>query len=98
VTPYPADAKIYHITHINNLPKIINAGYLFSDAECLRLGVTHNIIGMDDIKLRRLNELTVSPPYPETKVGEYVPFYFCSHSVMLHKIKVGGLGLSYPDG
>jgi hypothetical protein len=40
---------------------------------------------MGGIKRRRLEELEV-PCHPGTKVGDYVPFYFCPRSVMLYVI------------
>jgi hypothetical protein len=43
---------------------------------------------MSSIKQRRLYELEVSC-HPGTKVGEYVPFFFCPRSVMLYVIHCG---------
>ena len=40
---------------------------------------------MDDIKRRRLDELTLST-HPDLHVGDCVPFYFCPRSVMLYVI------------
>jgi len=40
---------------------------------------------MSSIKLRRIEELEVVC-HPGTKVGDYVPFYFCPRSVMLYVI------------
>ena len=40
---------------------------------------------MNEIKHRRLNELTLSS-YPDLHVGDCVPFYFCPRSVMLFVI------------
>ena len=37
---------------------------------------------MNEIKRRRLEELIVDC-YPDTRVGDYVPFYFCPRSIML---------------
>ncbi len=37
---------------------------------------------MSEIKRRRVEELEVDC-HPGTKVGDYVPFYFCPRSVML---------------
>lgn len=75
--------KIYHITHIDNLPGIIRDGVLWSDAKRLENRLDCEIVGMQDIKRRRLVELEVSC-HPGTKVGQYVPFYFCPRSVMLY--------------
>lgn len=75
--------KIYHITHINNLAQILSAGVIWSDARCLELGLTCEVVGMSEIKRRRLGDLPVKC-YPHTMVGEYVPFYLCPRSVMLY--------------
>lgn len=80
--PTRRSSKIYHITHLGNLPRIIDAGRMWSDAKRLELGLECEIVGMSEIKRRRLEEIEVSC-FPGTKVGEYVPFYFCSRSIML---------------
>jgi len=81
----PRNPKIYHITHVDNLPGIITAGGLLSDARIVAHGGPAQLIGMSSIKRRRIEELEV-PCHPGTKVGEYVPFYFCPRSVMLYVI------------
>lgn len=78
----PANPKIYHITHINNLPKIVEAGCLWSDRQRLQQEFNCDLIGMPTIKSRRLNNIDVSCN-TGTKVGDYVPFYFCPRSIML---------------
>lgn len=79
----PKNPKIYHIVHVNNLASIVADGCLWSDAVIgQRPGGT--VIGMHSIKARRLS-LPV-PCHQGTKVGEYVPFYFCSRSIMLYVI------------
>ncbi len=79
----PANPKIYHITHINNLPKIIDAGCIWSDRQRLQQGFHCEVVGMPTIKQRRLNDIEVTC-VPGTKVGDYVPFYLCPRSVMLY--------------
>jgi hypothetical protein len=81
----PAEPKIYHITHVDNLEGIVEQGGLLSDARIAQSGSPIQTIGMSGIKRRRLYELDV-PCHPGTKVGEYVPFYFCPRSVMLYVI------------
>jgi hypothetical protein len=83
MSPAPAHPKIYHITHLRNLPQIIADGGLWSDAERVRRSLDCQIVGMSEIKRRRLEELEVAC-YPGTKVGQYVPFYFCPRSIMLY--------------
>ncbi len=78
----PKDPKIYHITHVDNLPQIAESA-LWSDAQRMRREVNCKIVGMSEIKRRRLEELEVDC-HPGTKVGDYVPFYFCPRSIMLY--------------
>lgn len=81
--PVPAHPKIYHIVHVDNLASIVADGCLWSDAVMVqRQGGT--VIGMGSIKQRRLG-LPVSS-HPGAHVGEFVPFYFCSRSIMLYVI------------
>ena len=85
MTTPPARPKLYHITHVDNLRKIVADGALRSDAAIIARGGSVQAIGMSDIKRRRVEELDVAC-HPGTKVGEYVPFYFCPRSVMLYVI------------
>src|SRR6266508_1137519 len=79
----PVQPKIYHITHVNNLPGILQWDRLWSDAKRIELGLECDIVGISEIKRRRLEELDVKC-HPGTKVGEYVPFYWAPRSVMLY--------------
>ena len=81
----PAQAKIYHIVHIDRLESIINTGGLISDAEVIVRDLGGSTIGMSNIKQRRLHELTL-PSIPDLHVGACVPFYFCPRSIMLYLI------------
>jgi hypothetical protein len=85
VSPVPAQPKIYHITHVDNLVAIVREGILQSDAVMLARGGPSVTIGMSEIKRRRIEEIPV-PCHPGTNVGDYVPFYFCPRSVMLFLI------------
>jgi hypothetical protein len=78
--PVPAQPKIYHIVHTDNLSSIVGDGCLWSDS-AMREREGGTVIGMGGIKQRRLG-LPVSC-HDGTKVGEYVPFYFCPRSIML---------------
>lgn len=81
--PVPARPKIYHIVHVDNLASIVADGCLWSDAVMVqRQGGT--VIGMGSIKQRRLG-LPVSC-HNGLRVGDCVPFYFCSRSIMLYVI------------
>ncbi|HEY5529979.1 MAG TPA: DUF4433 domain-containing protein [Thermoleophilia bacterium] len=93
-----ASPKIYHITHWRNLAQIIQLGFLWSDAKRIDLGLDTEIVGISGIKERRLKELPVKC-HPGTKVGEYVPFYFCPRSIMLYILHMGNHPeLSYHEG
>ncbi len=80
----PAKTPIYHITHIRNLPSIVRAGCLISDArrragefDCTNIGHMH-------IKDRRMHRPV--PVAAKGVLGDYVPFNFCVRSVMLSAI------------
>lgn len=77
----PVKPKIYHITHVDNLPSIIANGELISDAAMIARGGPTAPVGMSAIKKRRLG-LPVSCHCGDN-VGDYVPFYFCPRSIML---------------
>ena len=81
----PAQPKIYHITHVDNLAVIATERSLLSDAAMLERDGPSVTIGMLVIKKRRVEEIAV-PCHPGTMVGDYVPFYFCPRSVMLYLI------------
>ncbi len=81
----PNRPKLYHITHVDNLRAISEEGELLSDREMIQRGGPSQTIGMSDIKRRRVEKIEVSC-HPGTKVGDFVPFYFCPRSVMLYVI------------
>lgn len=89
--------RIYHITHVDNLTAIADAGALRCDALMDGEGGPSAEIGMGRIKRRR-RRLPVKSQ-AETMVAEYVPFYFCPRSVMLYLIyRANAPGLSYRGG
>jgi len=82
---------------VENLPRILTDGCLFSDVVINERGGPSKTIGMSTIKQRRLS-LPVKC-FSGDKVGEYVPFYFCPRSVMLYIIYQGNhLEVSYRGG
>jgi len=98
MTPPPATPKVYHITHVANLQAIVAEGALVSDATILARGGPQQAIGMSGIKERRVKVLDV-PCHPGTKVGDYVPFYFCPRSVMLYVVsRANHQELTYKGG
>src|SRR3990170_3248836 len=94
----PDAPKIYHIIHVDRLPSIIEEGWLWCDAEVVQRQPPGSTIGMDGIKRRRLNELTLSS-HPGLHVGDCVPFYFCPRSIMLYLIyQANHIELDYRGG
>lgn len=83
MSPVPDQPKIYHIVHVDKLPSIIADEFLLCEAEVARRNSDGTTIGMNTIKLRRLQELTLTS-HPGLYVGQCVPFYFCPRSVMLY--------------
>ncbi|MFN9621993.1 MAG: DUF4433 domain-containing protein [Cyanobacteriota bacterium] len=83
--PPPPNPKIYHIPHADRLPSVITDGFLYSDAIISRRDSGGTVIGMGEIKRRRLEDLTLAS-HPDLHVGECVPFYFCPRSIMLFMI------------
>lgn len=82
--PPPAHPKIYHIVHVDRLPSIIAEGCMWCDAIIAARATPGTTIGMSGIKERRLRLLVNC--HTDTCVGDYVPFYFCSRSIMLYLI------------
>jgi hypothetical protein len=83
--PIPAKPKLYHIVHVDRLAPIITTGSLLCDAQMRAQHPAGTMIGMNHIKQRRLQELTLTS-HPDLYVGQCVPFYFCPRSIMLYII------------
>lgn len=83
-TLIPARPKLYHIVHVDRLPSIIHAGGLVSDVAATEASFPGTNIGITEIKERRRTRRLRS--HPNLRVGECVPFYFCTRSVMLYVI------------
>lgn len=79
----PAHPRIYHIVHVDRLPSIISSKGLWCDAVMAAHAGPGTTIGMDSIKKRRLEELTLAS-HADLHVGQCVPFYFCPRSIMLY--------------
>lgn len=96
--PVPSQPKLYHICHVDRLPSIVADGCLWCDAEIARRSLAGTTIGMNEIKQRRLQELTLTS-HPGLHVGDCVPFYFCPRSVMLYLMhQANHPGLTYRGG
>jgi len=95
--PMPAQPKIYHICHVDRLPSVVASKGLLSDAAIQQQALPGTVIGMSNIKQRRMNELKLTS-HPDLHVGECVPFYFCPRSVMLYLIYRQNPELTYRGG
>ncbi|MBD3726995.1 MAG: DUF4433 domain-containing protein [Moraxella osloensis] len=84
----PVNPKIYHIVHMDRLSSILHDGGLFSDRVISQRANAGTMIGMNQIKHRRMHELRLET-HPDLYVGDCVPFYFCPRSVMLFLIHSG---------
>ncbi len=93
----PARPKIYHICHVDRLASIIACNGLLSDAVIQQQPLPGTVVGMNNIKQRRLTELQLSS-HPGLFVGQCVPFYFCPRSVMLYLIYRRNSELTYQGG
>lgn len=82
---------------MDKLAAIAADGFLFSDAEMAQRPANGTVIGMNNIKARRMNELTLAS-HPGLFVGQCVPFYFCPRSVMLYLIYKRNSELAYQGG
>lgn len=94
--PAPANPKIYHIVHVDKLASIAADGCLWSDVQLENRNAPGTVIGMNHIKERR--KAKALPSYPDLRVGECVPFYFCPRSVMLYMMSVRSEQLTYKGG
>ena len=84
---------VYHITHIANLPAILQEDGLLCDAEAERRGLCAQTIAYDAIKERRkrrpVTNLAGKLVAAGGVVADYVPFYFSNRSPMLGAIHKG---------
>ena len=82
------EIRLYHMTHIDNLARIIDEDGLWSDND-----VTKRAPGRVRIGHGRLKEIRrrkpVGPISPGAFIGDYVPFYFAWRSPMLSAIHNG---------
>lgn len=83
------DQPLFHITHLANLPSILQAGRLYADSAMRSSGIAHTRIGHEHIKQRRLSRKV--PIAAQGCLGDYVPFNFCERSVMLYVIHSGSV-------
>lgn len=70
MTVPPPNPRIYHITHVANLPGIVADGGLVSDAAMRARGGPAASIGMESIKSRRLGLPVTCHPGAANKEGK----------------------------
>lgn len=81
----PERARIFRITHIDNVPWILANGLHCSSASVQDPNFVR--IGNPDLIAKRLSRVVPIPP--GGSLGDYVPFYFTPCSPMLYNIKTG---------
>ncbi|MFC3980774.1 type II toxin-antitoxin system toxin DNA ADP-ribosyl transferase DarT [Streptosporangium jomthongense] len=83
------DRRIYHFTHVKNLPRILKEGALLSDS-LVQAGqkLTVEVGDLHVKKQRRSMKVTLPPGGCP---ADYVPFYFAPRSPMLYVINKGGV-------
>ena len=93
----PQRSDIFHIVHVDRLDSVIADGKLFSDSAVRSAPRGGTMIGMGSIKQERLRQPVRC--HEGDCVGDYVPFYFCSRSIMLYVIhKANHPELTYRGG
>jgi hypothetical protein len=86
--PVPDPVKIFHITHGENLPSIIETGALMSKSESTDISTTS--VAYEDIQDRRAaTQVTIGP---KGILHDYVPCYFAPRSPMLFAVHSGDAG------
>jgi ssDNA thymidine ADP-ribosyltransferase, DarT len=85
----PEKAWIFRITHIGNVPWILDHGLHCCNSNCRDPNFRE--IGNPDLIGRRTRRAV--PIAPGGMLSDYVPFYFTPHSPMLLNIKTGWNGL-----
>lgn len=80
---------IYHITHIKNLPSILQAGGLLSNSQLQRSELTYADISYERIQDRRARKIV--PCAAGGVLHDYIPFYFAARSPMLFTINKGNV-------
>lgn len=81
----PESAHIFRITHVRNVPWILDHGL-----HCKNSGVQDPnfiSIGLADLIQKRTSRLV--PNGPGGSLSDYVPFYFTPFSIMMYKINTG---------
>jgi hypothetical protein len=92
---------IYHITHIDNLPRILAEDGLVCDAEAEQRKLCAQSIAHATLKDRRartsVEKNSGTPVAAGGVLADYVPFYFTNRSPMLFAIHKGAV-VGYDGG
>ena len=80
----PPDPRIFHFTHVDNVPSLVASGALLADCLIRDTARAFAEIGNPEIKARR--RAVRVPVSPGGVVGDYVPFYFAPQSPMLFQV------------
>lgn len=80
---------LFHMTHIENLTAILNAGELKSYRQLIKDSTEYKDIAAQNVQSRRAE--TKVPLYPGGLLHDYVPFYFAGRSPMLYVVKNNGI-------
>jgi ssDNA thymidine ADP-ribosyltransferase, DarT len=76
--------RIYHITHVDNLPSILRSGGLISTTRRRQEAIQHTDIAHSHIQDRRARVQV--PGCVGGNLHDYVPFYFAPRSPMLYSL------------
>lgn len=80
---------MFHFTHLDNLPTVLDAGALLSDsAVCAGEFLRHEAADPAIKQRRRTCQVTCGQ---QGVVADYVPFYFAARSPMMYKLWMGGV-------
>lgn len=85
----PQFGMLFHFTHMDNLPLILDHDALLSDTDVSAQGLLSKEAGEPGIKERRRKKRVSCDP--GGVVGDYVPFYFSACSPMMYKISQGSV-------
>lgn len=86
---------IFHITHLNNLSSILQAGGLLATARLQQTKISYRDISYEQIQDRRAQKCV--PCGAGGVLHDYVPFYFAPRSPMLYTIHRGNVA-GCPEG
>lgn len=85
----PEKALIFRITHVENVPWLLDNGLHASSADTQDRSFRR--IGNPDLIAKRMHRPV--PIHPGGRLGDYVPFYFTPCTPMLYNIKTGYQGV-----